>query len=302
MGTRIKHVVFTHPDKLLWPKAGIRKADYAKYLLAMAPYILPHLADRPITMIRFPDGIEGHAFYQRDVPPGAPEWVHTVPVWSEERQAHIHYVLVDSEQTLVWLANLACLEIHVGFARVQNEQEPIALAFDLDPSVPGFEPVREVAMVLHDLLDGLGLPHVAKTSGATGLQVFIPLTPGHTYQETRRFTRLVAEYLRQRLPRVVTLERRRRDRGDKVYVDYPQFGHHRTLIAPYSARATEQATVSAPVTWEELTRGAMPEWFRIDNMPARVQRMGDIFNPPAANLHEILRFLSQTANFSPNPV
>ncbi|WP_067929034.1 non-homologous end-joining DNA ligase [Alicyclobacillus shizuokensis] len=296
-------ILLTNPDKLMWPTAGVTKLDYARYLLTLAPYMLPHLRQRPITMIRFPDGIEGPSFYQRDVPSGAPDWVRTVPVWSDERQAHIRYVLVENAETLLWLANLACLEFHIGFTRAGNDQEPVVVAFDLDPSVPGFEPVREVAMRLHELLSSLNIPHVAKTSGATGLQVFIPLTAGHTFAETRTFTRAVAQYLQQQLPRWVTLERRKRDRGDKVYIDYPQFGRHRTLIAPYSARATEQATVSAPVTWDELAHGACPEWFRIDNMPDRVQRMGDLMTQqPSADLREVLRLLARTAKSVRNPV
>ncbi|WP_067935275.1 non-homologous end-joining DNA ligase [Alicyclobacillus kakegawensis] len=295
--------ILTNPHKLMWPKAGVTKLDYARYLLALAPYMLPHLRRRPITMVRYPDGVAGPSFYQRDVPPGAPDWVRTVPVWSDERQAHIHYVLVENPETLLWLANLACLELHIGFTRAGNDQEPVAVAFDLDPSVPGFEPVREVAMRLHELLSDLNLPHVAKTSGATGLQVFIPLVPGHTFAETRTFTRKVAHYLEQQLPRWVTLERRKRDRGDKVYVDYPQFGRHRTLIAPYSARATERATVSAPITWDELARGACPEWFRIDNMAERVQRVGDLMTQqPPADLTEVLRLLARTDNSARNPV
>jgi bifunctional non-homologous end joining protein LigD len=301
---RAEHAVeLTNPDKLLWPEAGVTKADYAHYLIQAAPWLLPHLKDRPITMIRYPDGVHGHSFYQRDLPAGAPEWVRTAPIWSEERQADIRYVLVDSVATLVWLANLACLELHIGFTRLGAEDQPTTLAFDLDPSVPGFEPVREVAMALHDLLSQLGLPHVAKTSGATGLQVFIPLRPGQSFADTRVFTRSVAHYLRQRLPRLVTLERLKRDRGDKVYVDYPQFGHHRTLIAPYSARATKEATVSTPVTWEELAHGATPEQFRIDNVPQRLHRVGDLMSvEPPADLTEMVQFLSRTANSLSDPV
>lgn len=293
-------VAVTHPDKLLWPEAGVTKAQYMQYLVDVAPWMLGHLRDRPITMIRFPHGIRRHSFYQKDAPPGAPEWVRTVPVWSEDREDFIHPIIVDSVSTLLWIANLACLEIHVGFATIRRPSVPTSVAFDLDPTVPGFEPVREVALRLHELLAGLGLPHVAKTSGATGLQIFVPLANGageasHSYRDTRVFTSAVATWLEHKLPRLVTLERLKKHRGDKVYVDYLQHGDHRTLIAPYSARATVHATVSAPLTWSELDDGALPEHFTVLNMGARVARTGDLMNVgPGIDLAEINQFLKST--------
>ncbi|MDQ0188574.1 non-homologous end-joining DNA ligase [Alicyclobacillus cycloheptanicus] len=290
-------VLITNPEKLLWPEAGVTKAQYMQYLVNVAPWLLAHLRDRPITMIRFPHGIHGHSFYQKDAPQGAPEWVRTVPLWSDDRGEYIHPVVVDSVATLLWLANLACLEMHVGFATLQRPMTPTSIAFDLDPTVPGFEPVREVAMALHEVLEGLGLPHVPKTSGATGVQVFIPLAnldngAGHSYEETRLFTAAVATYLEQKLPRIVTLERLKKHRGDKVYVDYLQHGHHRTLIAPYSARATVHATVSTPLTWSELAGGAVPEQFTVHNVPSRLRKIGDLMNVgPGVRLEQITSVL-----------
>lgn len=289
-------VVITHPDKLLWPQAGVTKARYMRYLAEAAPWLLFHLRDRTVTMIRFPKGVGGHFFYQKDVPQGAPEWVSTVPVWSEDRADYIHPVVVDSVATLLWLANLGALELHVGFGTVNHPQVPTSVAFDLDPTVPGFERVREVALVLHELLRDLGLPHVPKTSGATGLQVFIPLANvrgvEHDYESTRSFTTAVAQYLRHRLPRTVTLERFKKNRGNKVYVDYPQHGENRTLIAAYSARATKFATVSTPLTWLEIERGAVPEDFTVLNVADRLRQIGDLMNcGPGVQIPEITRFL-----------
>ena len=288
-------VAISHPDKLLWPEAGISKVEYLRYLSEVSPVMLPALRDRPLTLIRFPNGVGGHSFYQKDAPQGKPPWIRTVPLWSDERQAFIHPVLADSVAALLWLGNLACLELHVGFTVIDRPEEPTHVAFDLDPSVRGFEPVREVAMLLHELLDSLGLPQVAKFSGATGLQIFVPLRPGHRYDQTRVLTETVAQWAQQRLPRIVTLERLTKQRGSKVYIDYLQHGRRRTLIAPYSARGTAAATVSAPVTWDELAHGALPAQFTIRTVPDRVRRIGDLMQcGPPADLREIVQFLRQS--------
>ncbi|MBX6352844.1 MAG: non-homologous end-joining DNA ligase [Thermoflavifilum sp.] len=269
-------VEITHPHKLLWPEAGIRKIDYLEYLAKMAPIMLPHLRDRPLTLIRWPDGVGGSFFYQKDAPEHRPSWVRTAAIWSKERGADIHYVLADSVATLLWLGNLAALELHTGFSRLNHPANPDWVAFDLDPSVPGFEPVREVALAVRDVLDELGVPSIPKLSGATGVQVLIPVVPNANFAAWKPFTRMVAGCVKERLPRRVTLERLKRDRGDKVYVDYPQHGAHRTLIAPYSARATRHATVAVPLRWDELEAGAVPEDFTIRNVPDRVHRIGDL--------------------------
>lgn len=285
-------VWITNPEKVLWPELGLTKADYLLYLAKVSPYLLAHVADRPLTLIRFPNGIHGRSFYQKDAPAGTPEWVKTVPVWSSDRKAYIHPVIADSPETLLWLGNMAALELHAGF-HVLGRETPETLAFDLDPTVPGFEPVREVAMALHELLTQLGLPHVAKTSGATGLQVFLRLREGHTYEQTRVFTQTVAEYLQQRMPNTVTLERLKKNRGNKVYVDYLQHGESRTLIAAYSARATVHATASTPVTWTELAEGAVPEQFTVLTVPSRLTQLGDLMDQPQCDLTDIIKFLTQ---------
>lgn len=269
-------VKITNPKKLLWPKAGITKALYMQYLVTVAPVFLKYLNHRLVTLIRFPDGVDGKSFYQKNAPQGTPEWVTAYPVWSKERGEWIHGIVVDKIATLLWLANIGCLEFHVGFTTVSQPNEPDFVAFDLDPSVPGFDRVRRVALVLHEVLTELHLPNIAKTSGATGLQVFIPLAPGTTFAQTRVLTKVVAEYLLQRMPRDVTLERRTKDRENKVYVDYPQHGQNRTLICAYSARARIEATVSTPVLWDELRAGAEPRDFTQRNVPQRISTFGDL--------------------------
>ena len=204
----------------------------------------------------------------------------------------LHCVLIDSVATLIWLGNLGCVELHVGFHSYLAEDTPEWLAFDLDPSVPGFDRVVRVAMALHGLLEQLSVPHIAKTSGATGLQVFVPLTPGQTYAETRVFSEAVAMYMATIIPEDVTLERLTRNRGHKVYFDYMQHGQGRTLIAPYSPRATREATVSVPVTWDELAKGSVPEDFTLHNVKSRLDQMGDLFNfSQRIDLRPTIRFL-----------
>lgn len=285
-------VTVSNPEKVLWPQIGITKLEYIRYLIDMSPWLLKHLFDRALTVIRFPDGVDAESFFQKDAPKGTPDWVRTTPVWSPDRKDYIHYVLADSVATLIWLGNLACLEFHVGFTTVRDEGVPTHIAFDLDPTVPGFERVRTVALALHDLLDRLQLPSCPKTSGATGLQVFIPLRHGYSFEDTKVFTEAVAQYLKAQLPELVTLERFKKDRGDKVYIDVPQHGSGRTLIAPYSPRSTADAKVSTPVSWAELEQGAVPEDFTIVNIADRMKTTGDLFEfESGVNLNPILEFL-----------
>ncbi|WP_051322067.1 non-homologous end-joining DNA ligase [Alicyclobacillus contaminans] len=292
-------VRITHPKKVLWPEAGITKLDLLRYYAQVAPALLSWLRDRPLTVIRYPNGIHGHSFFQKDAPQGRPEWVRTHAVWSEEKRRHIDCVIVDSVATLLWLGNLGCLELHVGFTTAARPEEPTHVAFDLDPSVPGFEPVRTVALGLHQLLQRLNLPSVCKTSGASGLQVFIKLAEGHTYEHTRVFTRAVAEYLQHQFPSLVTLERLTRNRRHKVYVDYPQHGRHRTLIAAYSPRAAEQATVSTPLSWRELEQGALPTDYTLRNVPTRLKLTGDLMTQlEPVSLRDISAYLERAGVFS----
>lgn len=291
-------VNITNPEKLMWPELNIRKSDYIQYVISVSNELRHHIEHKLLTMIRFPNGIKGHKFYQKNRPVGTPEWVKTVPVYSPDRKDVIHYVVVDSLATLIWVANLGALELHVGFSDYRSPEYPQHIAFDLDPSVPGFEPVREIAITLHQFLDSLELPHIAKTSGATGLQIFVPIQTGHTYDDTRVFTKAIADYLLYKLPNIVTLERLTRNRGTKVYVDYLQHGHNRTLIAPYSARATPQATVSAPLTWQELDGGALPEHFTVLNMARRIRELGDLMNVgPPTQVKHIVQFLQTHSSF-----
>jgi bifunctional non-homologous end joining protein LigD len=285
-------VQITNPNKLMWPDLGVTKLDYVRYLIEIAPYMLPHYRERVITLIRFPEGVTGHSFFQKHVPTGVPDWMQKENRIKTENQDE-EPIFVDTVASLLWLGNLGSLEFHVPFSFYHKTDFPTHVAFDLDPTVPGFERVRTVALALHEVLTGLALPHVPKTSGATGMQIVIPLQNEVGFQELDKFTHTIAKYLEYRLPQDVTLERLKKNRNDKVYVDFPQFGKSRTLIGVYSARATPEATVSAPLTWREVEQGAVPADFTIFNMVDRVKKIGDLMQVDGSNnMEQLLEQLS----------
>lgn len=260
----------TNLDKILWPKARVTKGQLISYYLAISPYMLPHLADRLITLIRYPDGVEGKSFYQKKRPNYTPDWIPSHPFQG------IDYLLVAERAALVYLANIGALEIHTSFQKIP-ENEPSEMVIDLDPSVEGFGRVVEAALLIKEELDALRLPSWVKTSGATGLQIFIPLKKGHTFQQTRAFLTFFARYMTGKRPDLITIERRVHLRGRKVYFDYLQHWRGKSLIAAYSTRARPHPTVSTPLRWQELS-GLRPEDFTIDAVTERVRRIGDPFS------------------------
>ncbi|WP_067618477.1 non-homologous end-joining DNA ligase [Alicyclobacillus acidiphilus] len=266
-------VNITHPDKILFPEVHRTKIQYLQYLATVAPVMLPYLADRSITLVRCPHGAVGKRFYQRHVLAGTPEFVPFRINAEGKKEIVIHNIA-----TLLHYGNLGALEFHAGLHRL-SVHEPDTLSFDLDPTdTSDFERVREVAIHLRDTLQSLQLPSLVKTSGATGLQVYVPLQSTIPYDDSKRFVQFIARYLEQKWPNIVTTERFVKDRGDKVYVDAPQHGESRTLICAYSVRATPSATVSTPITWSELENGCHPRDFTIDNVPDRIRKFGDLFH------------------------
>lgn len=283
-------VRITHPDKIFWPEEGITKLDYLKYLVEVSPMLLKYTKNKVLTTIRYPHGIAEEAFYQKNVPTYAPDWVNTY-LWRETK-----YILLNNLPTLVWLGNQCCLEFHLPFHHY-NHSHPTQIAFDLDPmDSTDFSLVLEVALYLREVLDSLGLPSYPKTSGASGLQIYIPVPPLYSYEELRHFNEFLAKYLVNRYPRQITIERFIKKRGNKIYFDYLQFGEGKTLPAPYSARATKTGTVSAPVTWEEVERGFLPTDFTLKNMKQRMDNQGDLFQGMRKTverdlLEQIMRFV-----------
>ena len=268
-----KEIAVSNPEKLLYPAAGITKWEYILHLTRLAPFLLPHSRRRFLTTIRYPHGAGDQFFYQKNIPAHAPEWIPTA------RHGQVTYILLEDTPTLVWLASLACLEFHLSFSSADDPDHPPELVFDLDPTVEGFDRVMEVALLTREVLNQLDLDAWVKTSGATGLQLYIPLKGRHSFEQTRRVSQFIARYLEEKHPRIITLERLKKNRGDKVYFDYLQHWRGKSLIAPYSPRARPQATVSTPLEWNELKPGLSPERFTLRGIHRRLAETGDLFRP-----------------------
>lgn len=285
-----KEITISNPDKVLFPQESYTKWEYMLHMTRLAPYIVPYCRNRYLTTIRYPDGITGKSFYQKNIPSHAPDWV------SSATDGKIRYVLLQDTATLVWLANLACLEFHTSFDRADNPRRPTELVFDIDPSVDDFDRVIEVALVTRQLLLELQLDGVVKTSGATGLQIYVPIKPRYSFEETRKVNEFIAHYLSSKYPKLITLERMVNKRGEKVYFDYLQHWGGKTLTAPYSPRARPGAPVSTPLLWEELVPGLTPTQFTLETIHGRIDRLGDLFAPISSpeksySLDEILLFI-----------
>ena len=274
-----KEIAISNPDKLLWPQAGVSKLDYLAYLLEVAPCLLRYTRNRLLTVIRYPHGVEGKHFYQKNLPAYAPAWIPTA-VWENTR-----YPVLNDLPTLIWMGNQAALEWHVSFHEISDEI-PTELVFDLDPSTPDFADAIDAALKLKEVLDELQLPSWIKTSGASGLQVYVPIERKYRFAETRRVAEFIARYLVDKYPRSLTIERLVKNRGKKLYIDYLQHWRGKTLAAPYSTRAKPDATVSAPLRWEEVP-AIHPTQFTVHTMPERLQQTGDLFAPLLSPLNRV---------------
>lgn len=283
----------TNLEKILYPAAGFAKRDVIAYLVDVAPVLLAHLARRPLTRKRYPDGVEGEAFFEKNAPSHTPDWVHTVRVPSE-RRGTVDYVLADDLPTLVWLGNLAALELHTALHRAELLDRPDTVVFDLDPGAPAtIVECCRVALLLHGMLEGLGLQTVAKTSGSKGLQVYLPLNAGEaTYAQTKPLARTIAEVLEQAEPDLVVSRMTKELRPGKVFIDWSQNDPHKTTVSVYSLRAREQPTVSTPVTWDEVRACAEAEdpdklVFTARDVVARIAEEGDLFADARSLVQEL---------------
>ena len=273
-------VQLTNLDKIFWPEAGYTKRDLLQYYAAVSPALLPHLRDRAMVMKRYPNGIRGKSFFMKRAPSPRPEWIATCPIMHRSGNL-IDFPMVQDPPSLLWLVNLGCIDLNQWYARCDDTDRPDYLHFDLDP-VPGagFEQVRRTALVVRDALEGLGMRVLVKTSGSKGLHLYVPIVRGPVQKAVWRFAKTLAQRLAKAHSGLITAEYRVADRPrGRVLVDYNQNAWGRTLASVYSVRPTPRATVSAPVTWEELENGIAIEDFRLDNMPARVQRLGDPWTP-----------------------
>ena len=285
---------FSNWDKVLYPANGFAKGDLIDYYVAIAPTMLPHLQDRPITLRRWPDGVEGRSFYEKNAPSHRPDWVQTASIFSRSERRRIDYCLVQDTATLAWTANLAAIELHPSLSLARAMSHPTAVVFDLDPGEPaGLPECAEVALVLEGLFGQLGLRSVVKTSGSKGLQVYVPLGErAATYEQTKPFAKRIAELLERRLPELVVARMTKRLRAGKVLVDWSQNDEHKTTVAVYSVRARERPTVSTPLSWEELREahaaGATERLaFEPADVLARVAGQGDLFAPMLGSAQEL---------------
>ena len=274
----------TNLEKVLYPHIGFTKGNLIGYYAAIAPALLPHLRDRPLTLKRYPDGVRGKRFYEKQCPSHRPEWVQTTSVWSGRGEREIDYCLCQDLPTLVWLGNLADLELHPSLSRAQALERPRTLAFDLDPGPPaGIAQCCEVALALHDVFAELGLRAFAKTSGLTGMQVYVPLNEDDvTYEQTKPFARAVAELLAHRRPELVVSSMAKAARRGRVLIDWSQNDEHKTTVCVYSPRASESPSVSTPVSWEEVASCRDAEdpallEFTPTRVLERVREHGDLF-------------------------
>jgi len=275
------HLTLSNLEKVLYPATGATKAAVIAYYSKVAPAMLPHLAGRAVTMVRFPDGVEGNSFFEKRCPSHAPRWVHTGQV-----DPGLVACVVDDAATLVWMANLAALELHTLQARVADPDHPTSMVFDLDPGPPAdVLACARVALELQSTLTSLGLRSVAKTSGSKGLHLAVPVR-GATADETKAVALGLGQLLAKRAPDRVTVNMAKEQRPNRVFVDWSQNDRHKTTVAAYSLRAQPRPMVSAPVTWDEVSdaldagdQGALA--FDADEVLARVERLGD---PYATNL------------------
>jgi bifunctional non-homologous end joining protein LigD len=273
-------------DKVLYPATGFTKGEVVNYYTQVAPALLPHLRGRPLTLKRYPNGVDDKFFYEKQCPKHRPEWVATAPIWSRHSNRTIEYCLVNDLPTLVWVANLASLELHTQLHCEDDVERPTMVAFDLDPGEPaGVLDCARVALQLRDVLGDLGLEAWAKTSGSKGMQVYVPLnTPGVTYDDTKGFSHALAQLLEKRHPKEVVSVMRKDLRGGKVFIDWSQNDEHKTTVCVYSLRARPEPTASAPLTWDEI-KGAHEAGdadalkFEAPAVLERVTKHGDLFAP-----------------------
>lgn len=280
-----RQIRLSNLDKILYPRTGFTKGQVIDYYVRVAPVLLPHLSGRPLTLKRYPEGVEGLHFYEKNCPSFRPDWMQTAKIWSPGNNRFMYYCVVEDLPTLVWLANLADLELHVSLSRAPDMQRPTVIAFDLDPGAPAnIVQCCQVGLWVRDIFSRFGLQSFPKTSGSKGLQVYVPLNTAVTYDQTKPFARALARLLEDSHPDQVVSDMKKALRGNKVFVDWSQNDDYKTTVCVYSLRAKEQPTVSTPITWKEVEncmKKQNPDLlvFPSDQALQRVEKMGDLFEP-----------------------
>ena len=271
---------FTSIDKLYWEKEKISKGELIEYYLSVNEYILPHLKDRAQSLHRFPNGISKPSFYHKDAGKDAPSWVETISIFSESSNRYIEYIVCNNVETLGYLINLGCIDLNPWSNRIEKPNKPDYLIIDLDPSDKNnFKQVIETAKVTKEILDMADIPGYCKTSGSSGIHIFVPMGGNYEYEQVKDFAHLLMQIVQVRLPKTTSLERRLSKRGPKIYLDYLQNREGQTVASVYSARPKPGATVSMPLEWDELTNDLSIKDFTIKNSLSRIEKKGDLFLP-----------------------
>jgi len=260
---KLTKVEFSNLDKVLYPEAGITKAQVIEYYVRVAPRMFKFLVHRPLALARFPDGVDQPGFFEKDAPLGTPAWVKIFERHSETAQRQVHYIVCDDLDTLLWLANLAAIELHIPLSRIDKYEKPDLVLFDIDPNPPAnADSAVEAALLLKEKLNALGLEPYVKTSGKRGFHVVVPIVREFTFKQTREFVHQVAKQLTRESPMIISEFQKVKPPGT-VYIDYLQNAQGKTMVCPHSLRALPQATVSTPLDWKEVKKGLKPEEFTL---------------------------------------
>jgi bifunctional non-homologous end joining protein LigD len=272
-------------DKVLYPETGFTKGQVIDYYVRIAPVLLPHLKDRPLTMKRYPNGVSGQFFYEKNCPKHRPDWVQTAKVWSEGNYRWMYYCMVQDLPTLVWAANLADIELHTSLSRAKDVLEPTMIVFDLDPGPPAnIVLCCQVGLWVREIFEHFGMKCFPKTSGSKGLQVYAPLNTRVKYDDTKSFAHEIARILERKHRDLIVSDMKKALRTGKVLVDWSQNDDHKTTVCVYSLRAKERATVSTPVTWDEVEKALKKKdpkllVFEAGQVVERSQKLGDLYEP-----------------------
>lgn len=271
-------LTITNVNKIYFPKDKITKGDVIAYYDMMAPVILPYLKDRPLSLKRNPNGINDKGFYHKDAGEGAPKYVKVFPDFSPSSNKTVDYIVCNNKATLIYLANLGCIEMNPWNSTTRSPDKPTYMIIDIDPSPKNtFDQVVTVAQAVQEVLNNAGAIAYPKTSGATGIHVYMPLNNKYDYELVREFGRVIATMVNEMLPGMTSIERSLKKRGNKIYVDFLQNSKGQTLASAYSLRPRDGATVSAPLLWKEVKAGLHPSQFTIHNIQKRVKKLGDLF-------------------------
>jgi bifunctional non-homologous end joining protein LigD len=268
-----REVPFSNLEKIFWPEEGYTKGDLIAYYRAVASWLLPYLRDRPVVLTRYPDGIGGKSFFQKDAPDYVPAWIRTARVWSEEGGRDIDFFVCEDVDTLLYVINLGTIPLHLWASRLSKPQHPDWSIIDLDPKTAPFADVVTLANAVHELCEEIGLPSFCKTSGQKGLHVLVPVGGQLTHAQSTTLAELIARAVESRHPKIATTERHIPSRKGRVYLDYLQNGHGKTIAGPFSARPVPGATVSMPLRWSEVNGKLDPRKFTLETAPARMKKL-----------------------------